>query len=218
MLSLTVQKREVTGKKNKTLRRVGLVPGGISAADKSTVMIQMDEKSLIPLTRVTGTEIIEVEVEGGKKYTTVLAELIINPLDNKIESFSLTELTPASHVTVRVPIELTGVAPAVKNNLGTLVTNMPELKLTVNSNNIPEKIVVDISSLEVTGARILVSQIPGIESMKLASEKDRTLTVVTVRPLRNLEQMAAQEAAQAAAAAAATTTTAAAPAEGEAAK
>lgn len=203
MLSLKVQKREVTGKKNKTLRRIGLVPGGISVADRTTVMIQLDEKSLIPLTRVSGTEVIEVEVEGGKKYTTVLGELIINPINNKLESFSLTELTPSSHVTVRVPIEFAGIAPAVKNNLGTLVVNMPELKITVNSTNIPEKLLVDISTLETTGARILVSQIPGIEGIKLASEKDRTLTVVTVRPLRNIEQMAAQEAAKEATAAAA---------------
>ena len=80
-----------------------------------------------------------------------------------------------------------GISPAVKNNLGVLITNLPELRITANSENIIGKIVVDISQMEDVGARVLVSELPGIEKIKLASEKDRTLTVVTVRPLQKVE-------------------------------
>lgn len=210
MVSLAVQKRELTGKQNKKLRKQGIVPGGVSMNDGSTLMIQAGERELLPLVRSSATEIIEIEYEG-KKITTIRAEIFVNPLNNKVESFALTELTPKSHVTVRVPVELTGIAPAVKNNLGTLVVNAPEIKLTVNSENIVPKLEVDISGLETTGARILVNQIPGIDKMKLASEKDRTMTVVTVRPLRQLLTEEPQAVAAAATDAAAT------PAEGEAA-
>lgn len=210
---IALEKRTLTGKANNKLRRDGIVPGGISRRDGSTLMVQATELVLLPLRRMTGADIFEVEVDG-KKLSAVIAELIINPLTNKIESFSLTELTPESHVTVRVPVELVGIAPAVKNNLGTMVVNLPELKLTVNSNNIIAKITVDVSGLSETGSRILVSNIPGIEDMKLASEKDRSLTIVTIRPLRDLD--AEKRRAEAATATTETTEATAEAAEGEA--
>jgi large subunit ribosomal protein L25 len=193
-MTLKVQTRTAQGKQNKALRRQGIVTGSISLSNKETLMLQTDALEALSLLKIDGSEMFQVEVEGGKTFNAVLSELIVNPLDNKIENFSLTELTPTSHVTVRVPITITGIAPAVKNNLGTLVVNIPELRITVNSENIVDSLNVDISDLTDTGSRILVSGIPGIEKIKLASEKDRTLTVVTVRPLRQLSATAQQAA------------------------
>lgn len=209
-MTIVVEKRTATGKKNRSLRRQGIVPGGISHADGKTSLIQVNESMLVPLTRITGADIFEVELDG-KKVPVVLTELVVNPLTNRIEAFSVTELTAKSHVTVRVPVEIVGISPAVKNNLGTMVVNLPELKLTVNSSNIIPKISVDVSTLEETGSRILVSQIEGITDMKLASEKDRSLTVVTIRPLRDIDAEKRQMEADQAAAAAASAET---PAEG----
>ncbi|WKZ30382.1 MAG: hypothetical protein QY314_01250 [Candidatus Dojkabacteria bacterium] len=209
-MTLKLQTRTTQGKQNRILRREGIVPGSISLNNKETVLVQVNAQDALSLLKVNGAQMFQVEVEGGKTYNVVLSELIINPLNNKLENFSLTELTPNSHVTVRVPITITGIAPAVKNNLGTLVTNIPELRITVNSENIIDSLSVDISGLEETGSRILVSGIPGIENIKLASEKDRTLTVVTVRPLRQLPASGQQLAA----AAAENGTAEAAPAEG----
>jgi len=186
MTVITLEKRILVGKANKKLRRVGIVPGGISHANGETSMVQASDLVLLPLRKLTSADIFEVEFDG-KKISAVIAELIVNPLTNKIESFSFTELIKKSHVTVRVPVEIVGISPAVKNNLGTMVINLPELKLTVNKENIIAKITVDVSNLMETGSRILVSQIDGIEKLKLASEKDRSLTIVTIRPLRDID-------------------------------
>jgi large subunit ribosomal protein L25 len=202
MVTVKLEKREVFGKKNNALRRNGIVPGSISRNGQETLAVQANELVVLPFTRVSGAEMVGVELDG-KTYTCVVTHVHVNPLNNKIENFSLTELTKDSHVTVSVPIEITGVSPAVKNNLGVLVFNLPELKLTVNSNNIINTLSVDISNLADTGARILVGDIPGIENHKLASEKDRTLTVVTIRPLNKVEA-SKQELAQAGAEGAAT--------------
>ncbi len=187
MIELQVATRKVSGKKNRSLLAKAIVPGGICRNKAETIMIQADQIATIPLTKVSGSEIVKVTVDGKDSFNTVLTQLYVNPLSNKVESFSLTELTPESHVTVSVPIVTTGVSPAVKNNLGVLVNNLPALKLTANLNNITEKIVVDIAKLVDVGSRVLVSELPGIENMKLASEKDRTLTVVTIRPLQKVE-------------------------------
>jgi hypothetical protein len=170
-------------------------PGSISRTGADTIVIQADQTSLIPLMRSANSEVVKLTVDEKDTYTTVVSELYVNPLNNKVEAFSMTELTPKSHVTVRVPIVTDGVSPAVKNNLGVLIMNLPELRITANSENIIDKIVIDISGLADVGARVLVSDLPGIEKIKLASEKDRTLTVVTVRPLQKVEAFVKTEVA-----------------------
>lgn len=187
MIELKAQTRTAVGKKNRGLLLQGIAPGSISRNGSDTVLIQVEQVALIPLMRAAGSEVINVIVDEKETFTTVVSQLNVNPLNNKVEGFSLTELTPKSHVTVRVPIVTEGVSPAVKNNLGVLITNLPELRITANSENIVSKIVIDISKLSDVGARVLVSELPGIENIKLASEKDRTLTVVTIRPLQKVE-------------------------------
>lgn len=187
MIELKAQIRIVTGKKNRGLLAKEIAPGSISRSNLPTILVQATQTELIPLMRAPGSEVIMLTVDEKDTYKTVVSELYVNPLSNKVEAFSLTELTPKSHVTVRVPIVTDGVSPAVKNNLGVLITNLPELRITASSENIVDKIVVDISNLADVGARVLVSELPGIEKIKLASEKDRSLTVVTVRPLQKVE-------------------------------
>lgn len=187
MIELKAQTRTVLGKKNRGLLAQGIAPGSISRSGADTILVQADQTALLALVRAPGSEVIKLTVDEKESYTTVVSELYVNPLNNKVEAFSLTELTPKSHVTVRVPIVTEGVSPAVKNNLGVLITNLPELRITANSENIVSKIVIDISKLTDVGARVLVSELPGIEKIKLASEKDRTLTVVTIRPLQKVE-------------------------------
>lgn len=187
MIELNVQTRTVVGKSNRGLINKEIAPGSISRTGADTILIQANQKSLIPLMRAANSEIVKVTIDEKESFTTVASELYVNPLSNKVEAFSLTELTPKSHVTVRVPIVTEGVSPAVKNNLGVLIMNLPELRITANSENILDKIVIDISKLVDVGSRVLVSELPGIEKIKLASEKDRTLTVVTVRPLQKVE-------------------------------
>lgn len=195
MIELQVTTRTVAGKKNRGLLAKGIAPGCIGVFKAGTLLVQLDQTSLLPLVKAPGSELVKVTVDGKESYTTVVSELYVNPLNNKVEAFSLTQITPASHITVSVPIGTEGVSPAVKNNLGVLVVNLPSLKITANLENIVDKIVVDISKLVDVGSRILVSELPNIEKMKLASEKDRTLTVLTIRPLQKVEVFKGPEAA-----------------------
>lgn len=115
-MKLEVSTRTVKGKQNKSLLREGIAPGSIDRNKKETLLVQADQHELIALDRAGSADRIEVTVDGKDNYTAVISEIYVNPLNNKVESFSLTELTPESHVTVRVPIVFEGVSPAVKNN------------------------------------------------------------------------------------------------------
>ena len=183
MIKLKVSKRTLLGKKTKRLRRQGIVPGAIARYKKPTIPVQIEEKELLPLVRLNQVEKIQVEVEGQKEpIEAVVTEIVVNPLNNKIESFLLTEVTPKSHVIVHVPIRTKGESPAVRNNIGVLVFSSHYVRLVVNSENIVPYIEVDISGLDQVGQRILIGDLELPEGVKLASAKDAQLTVLTIRP------------------------------------
>ena len=189
MIELKAEKRIVTGKKNRKLRRQGYVPASISMQDGTTKLIKIKHNDLWPVRKSKELEIISITIEGEKKpIETVVSELIINPLTNMVENVSFSQITKDSHIKVEVPVEFVGVSPAVKNNLGVLVVSMPFIKLIVNKENIIPKIEIDISTLESVGQRILVKDVLQKlgENVKLASAKDAEQTIVTVRPLQKV--------------------------------
>lgn len=183
MYKLDVQKREIKGKANKKLRKQGIVPGAISRYKKPTLNVQMPENKLLPLLKSDKVELLEIHVEGEKEpIKAVVTEIVVNPLNNRIESFLFTEVTPESHVIVRVPIRTVGESPAVRNNIGVLVFSSHYVRLVVNSENIVPYIEIDISKLEQVGQRVLVGDLDLPEGTKLASARDAELTVITIRP------------------------------------
>ncbi len=183
MIKLNLEKRKLVGKKVKRLRKQGVVPGAIARHKKATLNVQIKHNELLPLLRTNRVEKLELHIEGEKEpIMAVVSELVVNPLNNQIESFLFTEVTPDSHVIVRVPIKTIGESPAVKNNLGVLVFSSRYVRLVVNSENIVPEITLDISNLTDVGQRILISDLDFPEGVKLASSKDAQQTVLTIRP------------------------------------
>lgn len=183
MIKLKLQTRKLTGKKVRKLRRQGLVPGAIARYKQDTLNVQVKHNDLLPLLRSNKVEKLELYVDDADKpITAVVSDLIVNPLNNQIESFLFTEVTPDSHVIVRVPIKTVGESPAVKNNIGVLVFSSRYVRLVVNSENIVPEIILDISNLTDVGQRILVKDLELPEGVKLASSKDAQQTVLTIRP------------------------------------
>ncbi len=183
MIKLELQKRDIKGKKVRVLRRKGLVPGAIDMHKNLTINVQIKENELLPLVRSNKVEKLELHIEGEKEpIYAVVSEMVVNPLNNRIESFLFTQVVPESHVTVRVPIKTVGESPAVKNNIGVLVFSSRYVRLVVNSENIVPEIVLDISNLTDVGQRILIGDLDLPEGVKLASSKDAEQTVLTIRP------------------------------------
>jgi len=186
VLKFKVQPRKKRGKSVRSLRREGIIPGAISLYKKDTILIQAPKKTVIQLTKITPTTLVEVEIEGGASYKTLLTEMLRDPIKEEVVSFNLTEITENSKLKVDVPIKLVGESPVIKKSLGVLVVSKPFVKLVLNSKNLIKEITIDLAELTEIGDTITVADALKqlSDDIKLASSKEEGDAIVTIVPLQ----------------------------------
>jgi len=182
MVVIKAEKRQIKGKAVRKLRRQGYVPASIDRPKGETVLIKIPLKEANKLLKLDGVELVKVQVEGNGEYECVVVQLDIDPLNNKIYNINLAEITEDSHITVRVPIKIKGISPAVKSNIGVLLINNPYIKVVVNKNTLIPYLEIDISNLTEVGQRVVLDENILPEGVKLANYKDLGQTLLTIRP------------------------------------
>jgi len=172
---INAQKRDVTGKKVKALRRKGMLPGVVYGKHQEPTPILMDlreaskilsEHSFVTL-NLDGQEIAALVQEKQRNF--IYGTL----LHVDFQAVSLTE-----KLTTSVEIESTGTPLAVKNYSAVLVHNLNELEVECLPQDLPEKIVVDVTGLKEIGDSILVKDLQLPASIEILTEPETVVFVV----------------------------------------
>ena len=158
MKSITIQgaKRESVGKKStKALRDAELVPcvvyGGSEVLNFST-----EEKSFKPLVYTPEAHTVSLEIDG-KIIPAVLQDIQFHPITDKILHADFYQLNDNKPVIMEVPVILTGRSKGVVAG-GALRQSFRKLKLKALPANLPDEIVIDVTSLKI-GGKIYVGDI-----------------------------------------------------------
>ncbi len=195
---MSVQRREATGKEAAAkLRQQGKVPAVVYGGGKEPVTIIVDAKAIRDiLKRETGENtIFLLKLEGTKhERRAMIKELQVDPLTHEFIHIDFIRVVKGHKLHVTLPVELEGDSVGVRHG-GLLDFVSRELAIEVLPREIPEKIVVDISNLEV-GDHVtvddLTSQLPA--SGRFLDDGHRV--VVTVGHMRVFKEEA-EEAAEA---------------------
>jgi len=201
---LKASKRSVTGRQVRALRRAGKLPAVLYGhrIDSTPITLDAHETSLL-LSRLTSSSLVTISLDG-QEYPTLVREKQRHPVKSHLihldfQALSLTEKTHAM-----VGVELTGTAPAVKNFDAVIVTGVTELEVEALPQDLPERVVVDISNLAEPGDSIHVRdiQLPG--QVEILTNPDEVIVSATVARVEEViaapeEEEAELEAAEAAA-------------------
>lgn len=207
---LTVQLRDQSGKgSSRRLRAQGLVPGvcygaGIDAPVPICLSTKELKAALDPAKRQNTVIDVTLEKDGkaDRTITAMLWEYQVHPIKQVVTHVDLKAIDPELQLEAEVPVELSGKhAGAIDGGILSFARRQATVR--AKPANIPSKLVLDITSLNI-GEALHLSDIPLPEGVEYVDSPK--LTVVTcVAPRGGVE----------------TTTTAAegeAPAEGEAKK
>ena len=121
--------------------------------------------------------IFQVEVQG-QKQKVLIREVQIDKVTNKMIHVDLMAIDEETEVDTTVPVHLVGEAVGVREG-GIVQHLLYELEITAKAEEIPEKIDIDISELDI-GDTILVEQIAPNYSFKINHEG--TEPIVTILP------------------------------------
>lgn len=177
--SLSASARSATGKGvARSLRRDGRVPAVIYGHARSPQSLSVDARELGRLLeRVSAeTTVIELAVDGTMSRT-LIRDIQRHPVRRAIIHVDFQELVAGEKVTVNIPLVITGTSIGVRLNAGILTQVMSELACRVDPADIPNRIEVDVTNVNIGGS-VHVSDLTipaGVEV--LADDRETVLTV-----------------------------------------
>jgi len=175
------------GKKDaKKVRKEGLVPC-VLYGGKEQIHFVMEEKAFKPILFTPDVFLIKLEIEG-KQHEVILQDVQYHPVTDSIMHADFYQITPGKPVKVSVPVTIVGTSKGVLRG-GKLVQKFRKLHVKGLVENIPDKIEIDISKLDIGGAiKVADLKVANVEFLDPASA-----LVVTVRTARALAAVAEEE-------------------------
>ena len=189
MDKLKLQKRDITGKKVKNLKKDGLTPAVVynSKGDSRNVSMSTSDADWL-YRNSTSTTILDTELEKDS-FKTLVKEFGLNPVTEEINHVSLFEIDEKVSMVFTIPFRLVGVSPAVKNNLGVLINVLDSIDVRCPLSKLQSDIEIDITNLTHPGQTINVNDIKLPEGMSLINEDLANAAIVTITEVQKIEEV-----------------------------
>jgi len=185
---LKVAPRDKFGSRSsRRLRNEGLVPGVVYSGGSDAIPFQVAERE-VQLVLHEGQALFDLELEGSKAIPVVVKEQQLHPVRGSLQHIDLQQVNLKEAIQAEVAIELEGAesAPGVKGG-GVLEHVTREITVEALPAEIPERIVADVSALEINDT-LQLSAIPVPEGVTLVAEDPEEVTIVTLSPPRVEEE------------------------------
>lgn len=208
---LKAAKRSVVGRKVKSIRKQGFLPGNIYGKKVPSQAVQVQEKEFAGVFSKAGeTGLVELGLDG-KHLPVLIHNVQYDPVAGNPIHADFYQVDLKQKVTAKVPISVVGEARAVKDKAGVVLNLLLELEVEALPTDLPEKIEVDVTGLAVINDSVKVSQLTLGNKVKVLTDAEKEIVKIAPLVSKEAEQMAKE--AEAAAAAAAAQAAAAAPVE-----
>jgi len=178
--TLKAEKREKSGKgPARQLRFKGLIPAVCYGPyDKPLhVAVNPDDIKVAIATPHKFNTVIKLQIDGGER-TVLLKDYEKDPVDGTLLHADFLEVRMDKDVTVNVPVVLTGKPEGVTAG-GILQQVARTLAVICKPSDIPEKIEVDVSHLQITES-LHIKDVKTPAGVKFKVKGDQTIAVVAV--------------------------------------
>lgn len=179
--TLAVEKRSGLGKgPNRRIRQEEIVPGVFYSATGENVPVQVRNRPLVKLFSEVGrTTVFNLVIEeDGKKetYPVLIWAVQRHPVKSTFTHIDFYGVDLDKPVKVTVPVEFTGTARGTKVG-GKLETYRDQVQLVAKPLEMPAKVVVDITTLDV-GSTIQVADLQLPEGVSAAYDNNYAIVSV----------------------------------------
>lgn len=152
-IELNVEVRDKLGSaESRRIRKLGFIPGVLYGKDEKPIHLKVSLQSLQKVVSRGENVIISLKVghrTDGERKTVMIKEIQIDPVEDEIVHVDFYKVSLREEVTIKVPIETEGDAKGVKEKGGVLDQILRELEVKCLPKDIPEKITIDVSELDI---------------------------------------------------------------------
>jgi large subunit ribosomal protein L25 len=176
---LKASPRTVVGKQVKALRRDGFLPAILYGHKIDPTPISLNAHDAgITLGRLTASSLVTIDLDG-KEYPTLVREKQRHHIKGHLTHVDFQIVSMTEKLRTDVGVELTGTAPAVKDFNAILVTSLDALEVECFPQDLPTKIVVDVSVLKEIGDGIRVRDLVISEKVEILSDAEEMIVIAT---------------------------------------
>jgi len=175
---LDAKVRTVFGKKNKHLRKEGLLPANIYGTKFPSLAISVNYIEFKRTFRIVGeTGVVYIKTEKDE-IPTLITSLQRDPIEGLVLHADFRKVDLSIKIEAEVPLTFVGIAPAV-NAGGVILTQTDKVTVEALPQDIPNHIEIDMSILKEIGAEIKVSDIPVNAAYVIKTDPTKVLLSVT---------------------------------------
>jgi large subunit ribosomal protein L25 len=174
---LKATKRDVVSQKVGPLRRQGKLPAVLygHGIETTPIVLEAYEGSLKP-SHLSSSSLVTIDLDG-KKYLAQVREKQRDVIKNRLVHVDFQIVSLTEKMRAKVGIELTGTAPAVKDLNAMIQTGLTALDVECMPQDLPERIVVDISGLAEFGDGIRVRDIVITDKVKILADPEEIIAM-----------------------------------------
>ena len=179
--SLKVELREERGSRaTRRLRRAGFVPGVLyGGSHDETVSFKVGDRELRRIL-LDGSALIDVEIGGEKSVPAILKDRQLHPVREEVTHVDFLEVNLSEKIHASVALELEGLEEVLGVKEGGVLDHVTrEVEIEALPTDIPERIVVDVTALEI-GQSLTLAEITVPDAVTLVHEHPEEVTVASV--------------------------------------
>ena len=176
---LKASKRELIGKKVKTVRNKGKLPAVIYGKKMESTPILLDlHDASKAISDITPSTIVELDIDGNVSMSLV-REIQRDFILGTFRHVDFQAISDDEIVRANVQVVITGTAPAVKNFNGVLVQSLTTIAVEALPKDLPDKFVVDIAALKELGDSYSVGKMEVADGVKVLTDPRASIVLVT---------------------------------------
>lgn len=176
---LNAEVRRVIGKQVKALRRQGGLPAIIYGHHLDPMPITLDAKEASRvLAGITSSQLLTIKVAGAT-HSTLVREKQRHPVRGNLIHVDFMAVSMTEKLRAMVIIDTEGEAPAVRDFDGLVVSGVEEIEVECLPKDLPERIVVNLSSLAAIGDAIYVRDLQLPAAVEVLTDPDEMIVLVT---------------------------------------
>ena len=186
--TLKAQSRTLIGKRARQLRRVGILPAVLYGKGKTSLSLEVSKKEFEKVFKAAGENTLISLVIEGQERKVLVHDVAKHFLKNEPIHVDFYEVDLTRKIRAKIPVRLTGIAPAVKEQGGVLVKNVGEISVEALPGDLPQFIEVSIEGFKEFDNMVRVSDLRVNEKVKILNHPEEV--VVTVKAPRSEAELA----------------------------
>jgi large subunit ribosomal protein L25 len=182
-IKIKAHQRGLTGKKVKVLRSEGKLPAIVYGKDVEPLPILLDLREATRVLRgVSSSSLLTLEIDGTE-YDALVRERQRNVISGEYLHIDFLAVSLTEKVRTLVNVVLEGEPPAIKDFDAILINGLDRVEVECLPSDLPEKIVVDISSIEGIGDGVYVKDLILPLDVEILEDLEDMIVVATAPTL-----------------------------------